>query len=323
MASATPRYRIHAVAEMTGIPASTLRAWERRYGIPAPQRTSSSYRLYSDDDVGLVRRLRELCDAGVAPSEAARCLLQRGQEPSEEPRQAAGPFEEAVSRILSAVEAFDPDGLRMETARATYLGCASAVFEHVIGPTMRAVGQGWHEGRLSVAQEHMASEILLGTARDMHRLLQPEGADRVVVLACVAGEFHALPLYGVAFRFASWGWRSELLGADTPPEAIADAVGALGPHAVGLSMTTSRPVADLARLLDAYARAIGGRPWVLGGVGSEHHRALVEGRGGLVAGEDVLSVRAPLEQAVLMACKRGMEACGCPEGELEQGEDVA
>ena len=39
-------YRIHVVAEMTGIPAATLRAWERRYGIPSPERTASGYRLY-------------------------------------------------------------------------------------------------------------------------------------------------------------------------------------------------------------------------------------------------------------------------------------
>ena len=50
-----PRYRINAVAEMTGVPAPTLRAWERRYGIPRPGRSESSYRLYSDADVAEVR----------------------------------------------------------------------------------------------------------------------------------------------------------------------------------------------------------------------------------------------------------------------------
>ncbi|WP_434422398.1 MerR family transcriptional regulator [Nannocystis pusilla] len=47
----TGRYRIQSVAEMTGVSAATLRAWERRYGLPAPRRSSSAYRLYSDRDV--------------------------------------------------------------------------------------------------------------------------------------------------------------------------------------------------------------------------------------------------------------------------------
>ena len=42
MKESVGRYRIHAVAEATGVPAATLRAWERRYGIPAPVRTTSA-----------------------------------------------------------------------------------------------------------------------------------------------------------------------------------------------------------------------------------------------------------------------------------------
>ena len=45
------RYRIQTVSQMTGIPAATLRAWERRYGFPEPERTQSSYRLYSEQDI--------------------------------------------------------------------------------------------------------------------------------------------------------------------------------------------------------------------------------------------------------------------------------
>ena len=64
------RYRIQAVSEMTGIPSATLRAWERRYGVPNPSRTNSSYRLYSHDDVAKIKLIKELCDQGLAPSDA-------------------------------------------------------------------------------------------------------------------------------------------------------------------------------------------------------------------------------------------------------------
>lgn len=64
-------YRINWVAEQTGIPETTLRAWERRYGVPEPERTPSGYRIYSVDDVRKVQRMRELCAGGMSPSQAA------------------------------------------------------------------------------------------------------------------------------------------------------------------------------------------------------------------------------------------------------------
>lgn len=295
-----PRFRIHTVAELTGIPASTLRAWERRYGIPSPERTESAYRLYSDEDVDLLKRMKCLCEGGIAPSEASRMLTPTEVAEPMEANPVTCPYNEATRRIFAAVDAFDPAMVRLELTRATYLGCASAVFEQVISPTMRVVGQRWHEGRLTVAQEHMASEILLGAARDMYRLTQPS-SERLLLLACVEGEHHSLPLYGVAFRLASWGYRTEILGADTPPSAIADAVTALGPSGVGLSMTTAPRVEDPEGLLKRYAEACGDRPWVLGGPAAPSFAASVAKLGGIVCGDDIVQVRAALERALLVA----------------------
>ena len=65
------KYRIQTVAEMTGVPAATLRAWEKRYGVPTPVRSPGAYRLYSVQDVERVRRMRDLCAAGMAAAQAA------------------------------------------------------------------------------------------------------------------------------------------------------------------------------------------------------------------------------------------------------------
>ena len=83
--AANAQYRIQTVARLTGVPSPTLRAWERRYGIPSPQRTESSYRLYTDADVELIRRLKELCDQGMAPSQAADVVRRMAEnEPDED-----------------------------------------------------------------------------------------------------------------------------------------------------------------------------------------------------------------------------------------------
>lgn len=60
------RYRIGAVARLTGIPADTLRIWERRYGVVEPERTDKGGRLYSQDDVTRLTMIKSLVDRGHA-----------------------------------------------------------------------------------------------------------------------------------------------------------------------------------------------------------------------------------------------------------------
>ena len=66
------KYRIRVAAEMTGTTAPQLRVWEKRYGVPQPRRSSSRYRLYSERDLAELKRMRELVQSGLPPSEAAR-----------------------------------------------------------------------------------------------------------------------------------------------------------------------------------------------------------------------------------------------------------
>ncbi len=57
---------IKDVAERTGLAAGTIRMWEQRYGFPEPQRTPSGYRVYSDDDVDLLRRVAAFRERGLS-----------------------------------------------------------------------------------------------------------------------------------------------------------------------------------------------------------------------------------------------------------------
>jgi DNA-binding transcriptional MerR regulator len=279
----TGRYRIQSVAEMTGVSAATLRAWERRYGLPAPRRSSSAYRLYSDRDVERIRRVRELCEAGMAPSEAARSVLATDDESAVAARVEADNDELAVQRILEAVDHFDPDRIEAAVKSSLFLGPAVTLFERVFSPALVQLGERWAQGTVSVAQEHLAAEILGNTMRFLLRLVQPERARRQVVLACFADEEHTGPLYGVGLRLATWGVKSIVLGARTPPEAVRHMIDELRPDLIGLSATVVPPTERLHALLDGYAAACGSTPWMVGGIAAEAMREPLEARGGHVA----------------------------------------
>ena len=65
-----PLYNTKAVVQQTGIPAPTLRAWERRYTFLLPGRADNSYRRYSERDIAVIRWLKERVDSGMSISQA-------------------------------------------------------------------------------------------------------------------------------------------------------------------------------------------------------------------------------------------------------------
>lgn len=292
------RYRIQAVVEATGISAPTLRSWERRYGVPTPERTQSAYRLYSDEDISLITRMRDLTLQGMAAAEAAGMV--RGMAVPDAPTM-RDPYELAADGIVEATHDFDPYGIELAVQRALTLGDATTVYERVIAKAMRRIGEDWASAVISVAQEHLAAEIATNALRDLLRLIQPADTTRSILLACFQGERHVLGLYGIGLRFAAWGFKTTTLGPDCPPQAIADSVQKLKPDVVGLSITMGQDVERSRAVVDAYAEACGATPWLVGGNAAETVRDRVEARGGIIVDGDPSAWRAIVEKHVRKA----------------------
>ena len=226
--------RIGELARRTGVATELLRAWERRYGLLAPERTDSGYRLYSDDDVRRVRRMRELLATGLSAAEAARQAAAEPR-PAEVGRPDAAP-PAASAELRQALEQLDDAAAHAAFDRLLGDYSTRAVLADVVLPLLHELGAGWERGEISVAQEHFASNLLrgrlLGLARGWDR-----GTGRRAVLACPPGERHDLGLviFGLALR--ELGWRITFLGADTPPDTVVETVRRLGPDALVLAVT--------------------------------------------------------------------------------------
>ena len=216
------RVRIGELSRRTGVQADTIRAWERRYGLVEPQRTSKGYRLYSSADEDVIRAMRELTAKGVAAAEAA-ALARRGAEAPPVPSSGALDPAAQARRLRRALEAFDE-----EEANAILDECLAGlslarVVEDVIPAAMAEIGSRWQDGQATVAQEHFASSVvrgrLLGLARGWGA-----GAGPLALLACLPGELHDLGLIAFGLSLRQRGWRIAYLGADTPLDTLDDAV---------------------------------------------------------------------------------------------------
>lgn len=80
----TARYPIRTTARKTGLTEAVLREWERRYGVPKPQRTPARYRIYSDTDVAQIEAMKKLIADGTAHAQAAEIVKSalRGEQGS-------------------------------------------------------------------------------------------------------------------------------------------------------------------------------------------------------------------------------------------------
>src|SRR5690349_3296312 len=97
--------RIGELSKRSGISPELLRAWERRYGLLRPRRSSGGLRLYSLDDLDRVRQMRRHLGEGIAAAEAARLAA----EPIAGPQPAAAVVSPVAIReeLAEALAEFD------------------------------------------------------------------------------------------------------------------------------------------------------------------------------------------------------------------------
>lgn len=271
-------YRIQKAAELAGVPAGLLRAWERRYGVVHPRRTGGGYRAYTESDVELLRRLRQLTEEGVAISDAVRLLPDLRRELKERvgaPRPAAASSQSQLAlwqeRALQAARRLDQRAIGTVLDEVLAALPPLAAWELVLAPLQREVGARWHDGALGVAEEHAVThEVRVRLLSMLHGA--PRLARRHVVCACLPREDHEIGLLGAALRFRHAGFRVTYLGPRTPVEQVLRTVEAVKPDLVALSSVSDPGRKELRATLKSIASALPSSVRVvIGGRAAEEH----------------------------------------------------
>lgn len=206
-------YRIQRVAALTGISPATLRAWERRHRLIAPKRTAKGYRLYSDEQVATLSRIKSLVDGGLKIGEAVAVV--RGKVASLSSADEAA-IRDARAELLEALLSLDRAASRRIFDRLSALP-AERTAEDVLLPLMREVGDLWACGSATVVQEHFASAFVRERFDAMLTVLnEAEAGEREAICAGIPGERHELGLTAAALLLAVHRWRVINLGPEVP-----------------------------------------------------------------------------------------------------------
>ena len=285
-----PIYNMKAVTQRTGIPAATLRAWERRYKVLAPSRTDGNYRLYSDRDIATLIWLKTQLDAGLSISRAVALLERLRADEAEKP---IPPQDSILSDGPGASRALhtwmnSPDAATAETwdrlwhtlrdaltgmdeqragdilAEAFALYTVEAVCLRVITPCLVAVGQDWFDGRISVAIEHFATAYLMGRLLALLNA-QPVHQGPLVLVGCAPAERHEIGAMMVALLLRRAGYSVRYLGADIPLPDLVRAVQDHRPRVLALSAMMSESAQHLLELSKQLAAEMPHTQLIFGG----------------------------------------------------------
>ncbi|MGV3622415.1 MAG: MerR family transcriptional regulator [Archangium sp.] len=278
-------YRIALAAQISGVKEPLIRQWERRYGVLKPSRTAGGYRTYSEADIEVLKRLKALTSQGVSIAQAVQQLpsIRRDVKAvADAPPKVATMDQLAqwTAEVFEAAARFDQ--LRVDLILGEVQASLPPLefYDDFVGPLLKQVGDHWHAGDISVAEEHLVSQA---ARQRLVALLAnaPRRAKKHVVCACPADEEHELGLLGVALHFRHRGWRVTYLGSRTPATQLARVVKGAKADLVALSMIselkTPKYLEEIAAVLPP------GIPVVIGGSGARSSKPLSKKLGFTVA----------------------------------------
>ncbi len=278
MLSQSPTYNLKAVLRETGLKADVLRAWERRYGLPKPERTEGGHRLYSEYDIATVNWLKARNAEGLSISHAVKLwndILEAGRDPLMEYLPSGTPpisvsLPVGDTRVETLRQKWSEANLAFDSLRADdILNQAFAIYPietvctEIIQEGIRDIGSYWYLDQASVQQEHFASELATRRLETLLAATPRPTRSQTVLIGCPPGEQHTLPVLQISLFLARRGLRVIYLGADIPLDRLGETAATIQPDLIvlaaqQLTTATSLRATALALQGSGYLLAYGG-----------------------------------------------------------------
>jgi len=240
--SKNPAYNLKVVLQETNIAADTLRAWERRYGLPMPQRTAGGHRLYSQYDIETIKWLLARQAEGLSISRAVDSWNEQiasGTDPL------AGVTPSTFSTALATPAIYLAPGTNLDSLRAQWLAAClkfqeanaesvlnqafsifpvEAVCMEVLQKGMAEIGRLWYENNASVQQEHFASGLAMRRLDSLLSACPAPSRSQTVLIGCPSNEWHTLTPLLLALLLRRRGLNVIYLGANIPADRFEETV---------------------------------------------------------------------------------------------------
>ncbi len=239
-------YNLNAVLRETGLKADVLRAWEKRYDLPKPQRTRGGHRLYSAYDIKIIKWLKARQFEGLSISRAVELwkeIINMGGDPFERYLNIDINLLDHTSVINSRIENYRKnwldacmkfDGLKAEEIlnQAFALFPVESVCVEVLQRGLHLIGESWHQGITTAQQEHFASALAARRLEALITAMPVPTRTGTILVGCPPEELHTFPLLMISLFLRRKGFTVIYLGADLPYEQIRHTAEMIKPNVI-------------------------------------------------------------------------------------------
>ena len=227
------------VAALLLVSEATVKRWADD-GLLLPEKTIGGHRRFSIESIARLRREQSIAPAAQSPARAAGKKIVSGKLP---------PAESFCEVLLSDNEA--KAAAQLIDAYLQNLALA-ALFDETITKAMYRVGDLWFNGTITIADEHLATRVILSALQKLRSAVVPAQASGLKAVCCgIEGDLHELPIHLAEIIFESEGWDVSNLGPNTPLFTLRDMVAREKPDLVCIS---ARSIVDLDRATTEYAQ---------------------------------------------------------------------
>lgn len=211
------KYSIKELEKLSGIKAHTIRIWEKRYNIVAPQRTITNIRYYSDDDLKKIINVSLLNNGGLKISKIAdlssKELVNKVSELSETKSSA----DIHIDQLIVAMVDLDEENFdHILSGLIERYGFERTIIT-IVYAFLQKIGVLWQTGNITPAQEHFISNLIrqkIIVAIDSVPLA-PKNRPRALLFLPEA-ELHELGLLFYHYLVKKAGFRTYYLGQMVP-----------------------------------------------------------------------------------------------------------
>lgn len=228
-------WSVGAVSSRLDITPSTLRTWERRYGVGPSHRTQGGHRRYTERDIERVELVRRLVGRGVSAQDAARVarnldhdelLTALADESQDRPPLGRVAL---VDAVMSASTSNDDTRLREVLASVLERNGFLDAWTDVLAPSLLRMAHETSAGSFAVETERSATEVILGAMLEV-RSRGTRGPRPQVLLASGVDDGSCLPLVALGAALVDADISCRTVGPETDPRTVADLVEKLRPQ---------------------------------------------------------------------------------------------
>jgi excisionase family DNA binding protein len=233
----TARLTTKHVARLLSVSEATVKRWTDE-GVLRSEKTVGGHRRFGIESIAQLRRERNLQGEVVSVTKVVRKKTK--------PLPSADDFR----RLILAGDESEAGAALVDAYLAHH--SLDSIFETTVTQAMHQVGDLWLKGSVTVADEHLATRVVLTALQKLRGVMARPEPNGLSAICCGGeGDLHELAVHLVSLILESKGWKVINLGANTPLFSLQEMVSRQRPQLICIS---ARTIADLDRSAAEFAQ---------------------------------------------------------------------